>query len=242
MLNEETADRTLPPTERRRREARMRGEVARSSDLTTALLLLTASVALWYFAPIAANALVRLMRSSISTVPTSSLTVDAVVGSAHAASRVILTILAPILLLAMTGGLIASLAQTGWLWVPSAVIPRFRGARFISQDPAISGTVASLRLCAVLSVSTRFLFMHDWQLRSIGLDEPTGMLLQPARLLGELSIQLAFTLVLVALVDYGLRFWRNEQRLKMTVEELRQEQREESGDPQIKKRRSPATV
>lgn len=238
MLNEETADRTLPPTERRRREARMRGQVARSSELTAALLLLTATVGLWFLAPNAVNALVEPLRNTLKSAPPTSLTIAASVRSMQLAGALMASVLAPILLMALAGGLVANLAQTGWLWTPSVIVPRFRRPRLVSEDSAIKVVTTLLRLCAVVCVAARFALTHDWQLRSVGLDEPMGMLLGPARMLGELSIQLAFTLVLVAIVDYGFRYWRNELSLKMTVEERRQEQKEESADPQIRNHRS----
>lgn len=238
MLNEEFADRTLPPTERRRREARMRGQVPRSADLTSALLLLAASGALWFIAPIATNSIARFMRRSITIVPQSSLTIDATVELMQSASWIVATIVVPIVLVVMTVGIVANLAQTGWLWLPSTIVPRFRSGSLISEDSTAKGAAAALRLGALFCVAIRFVSIHDAKLFSVGLDEPMGMLVRPAQLLGELSVQLAFTLLLVAMADYGFRFWRNEQRLKMTVEERRQEQRDEAVDPHVRKRRA----
>ena len=66
------------------------------------------------------------------------------------------------------------------------------------------------------------------------------MLIRSAQLIGELCVQLSACLVLLALVDYGFRFWRHEQGLKMTIEERRREQQDDQVDPRIKQRRAEA--
>lgn len=53
------------------------------------------------------------------------------------------------------------------------------------------------------------------------------LLLLPCRLLSELLMQLLACLVLFACADYGLRFWRTELQLRMSVAQRRQEQRDE---------------
>ena len=216
----------------------MRGQVPRSSDLTSAVQLMTATSAIWFSAPTIATAIVRLLRRSITMVPRAELTVRAAVELIQSAAGVVATIAIPILLVVMASGFVANLMQTGWLWIPSAVVPRFRGLRLFSEDSGAKGAAALLRLTVLLFVASRFVLTHDWKLRSVGSNEPMAMLAQPALMLGELAIQLSLTLVLIALADYGFRFWRNEQRLKMTVEERRQEQRDEAGDPNVRKRRA----
>lgn len=237
MLNEEFADRTLPPTQRRRREARMRGQVACSSDLTSALVLLVVSGALWFIAPGAVNGFAQFMRNSITAAASTTSTTAATVELAQLAIRIALGILAPVWLATMFSGLLGSLGQNGWLWVHSALVPRIRFSQLISADSVVSAIGSLLRLGVLVGVSSQFVMSRNWQLQSVGIDEPVRMLVQTARMLGELAIQLGVSLFLIGMIDYGYRYWRNEQRLKMTIEERRREQQEEETNPQTKKRR-----
>jgi flagellar biosynthetic protein FlhB len=47
----------------------------------------------------------------------------------------------------------------------------------------------------------------------------------------------ALALVILALFDYGLQWWKQEQDLKMTHQEVREEMKEMQGDPQVAARR-----
>jgi len=67
--------------------------------------------------------------------------------------------------------------------------------------------------------------------------EPAELLGFAARTLVELGLMLALALFVLALFDYGWQFWRYEQSLMMTIEELRREQREDAVDPRLKRAR-----
>ncbi len=238
MFSDDLADRTLPPTERHRREARNRGEVARSAELTAALILLTASGVLWFLAPACIKMLVVFMRSTLTAPVPPSLTIAS---TGELAQRVVWGLgatLWPIVLVLFVGGMAASWIQTGWLWLPTAIVPRFRQSPLISCGRVGVALGRLLQLAVLALVTWRFLLTSGLQLRSVGLDEPMAMLVRPARMLGELCLQLSLSLVLFALVDYGVRFWRHEQRLKMTVEERRREQKDDGPNPSIKQRRA----
>jgi flagellar biosynthetic protein FlhB len=238
MLNDDFSDRMLPPTERRRREARQRGEIARSPELTAAAILFAASGVLWTLAPFVTTSLVHLLRTAITSSPPVSLTLASTSELSQIVFRMMATILGPIFLAMLICGILANVTQTGWVWSPTGILPRLRFGSLFSWD-RLAQVLGRLCLVAILfGVTWRFLTTHAMQLGSLGLDETPSMLVQPARMLGELCLQLSFSLVLFAFVDYGVRYWRQEQRLKMTVEERRQEQRDESGDPRIKQQRT----
>ena len=237
LIDDDFAERTLPPTERRRREARQRGEVARSAELTSAVILLSAAGLFWFIIPASTNTLAGLMKSTFNSTPSTSLTIDTTGALALIAGQIFASILAPIMLVLLMSGFVANVSQTGWLWMPGAVLPQFRSRGLLSRDWLAKGSGMILRSVVLACVTSRFLMARHLALRSMGLGEPLAMLVQPARLLGELCIQLSLSLVLLAIVDYGYQFWRQEQRLKMTVEERRREQRDDALDPRIKRRR-----
>ena len=238
MFSHDDADRTLPPTERRRREARSRGEVARSAELTSAVTLLGASTVFWWLAPSWAAEIVGLIRDALTTTPTLSLTGSEIAILTRQMGQVFATILLPAGLVVFTGGFIANLTQIGWIWTPSALAPRFRPKRLFSWERCSESAGLMLRLGLLFGLTWWFVCSRLRQLFSLGSGEPAAMFVSMARLLGELCVQLSICLVLLAIIDYGFRYWRHEQRLKMTLEERRREQKEDDVDPRIKQRRA----
>ena len=231
MLDHDVGDRIFPPTERHRRLARQRGEVARSSDVTAGAILLAASLALWWLIPYWGEQLVQLMRGPLESAPLSSLTIPSVALLMRFVVQVLAVILLPALLLAFIAGLAINVLQVGFVWIPSAVIPRFRGGRGLSWDGVFSTAALFWRFCVLIAVTWHFLQTHRGQLMALGLGEPMLMGRQATQLIGELFLQLSITFFCLAFVDYGWRFWRQEQRLMMTAAERREEQRDEAGNP-----------
>jgi flagellar biosynthesis protein FlhB len=244
MSSDETGERTQPPTERRRREARARGEVARSADLVAALVLLSAMVTLWWLGPSLGTEITGMMREGLSATPRATLTEQAASAIfARLAIRVAGASL-PMLLLVMTVAVAANLIQTGFLWVPSSILPRFDRVdpgrsvrRWMSGSVWVGLGAALIRLLVLFAVLIAFVRYRLTSAAPLAEGEPIGLLSLSTGLLGELGVMLSLTLVVLALIDYAYQFWRYEQSLKMTVEEVRREQREDAGNPQIKRRR-----
>ncbi len=235
---DQDADRTLPPTERRRREARSRGEVARSPELTSAVILLAASAVIWWLAPGWATSLAELMRDSLRTPQSSDVNLPIVSVLTQRVGQLLATILLTAGLLVCVTALTANIAQTGWIWMPAAIMPRWRFRGLISSERCLDSTGWILRLCVLASVVWFFTSNRQSQFLALALGDPAVMFVRSAQLIGELCVQLSACLVFLAIVDYGIRFWRHEQRLKMTLEERRREQLDDQVDPRIKQRRA----
>jgi flagellar biosynthesis protein FlhB len=237
---DQDADRTLPPTERRRRDARSRGEVAQSSELTAAITLLAGSAVIGWLAPGWATSLVELMRDSLRTPQTSIATVPFVTVLSQRIGQLFGTILLSAGLIVCVSALAANIVQTGWIWMPTAIAPRWRFRGLFSWERCLESTGWILRLCLLVSVAWIFASNRQSRFLTLSVGDPAAMLIRSAQLIGELCVQLAGCMVLLAVFDYGFRFWRHEQGLKMTVEERRREQLDDQVDPRIKQRRAEA--
>ncbi len=244
MFTDDPSDRTQPPTERRRREARARGEVARSADLVAALVLLGAMAGLWWQGPVLADKLARLVREGLSAAPPHDVTIDGAVHLFAAVAHRVMLATAPILLVVVAAAAVANLMQTGWLWVPQALLPRTerldpaRGlSRWMSLNSWFGLGSGLAKLVVLTAVFMAFVRVRMASSGPLALGEPSILLSLPARWLGELGLFLSLSLVGLAVLDYGFQFWRDERSLMVTVEERRREQREDEGDPKLKRQR-----
>ncbi len=237
-------DRTHPPTDRRRRESRARGEVARSADLVAACVLLTTMAALWWLGPGVAQHLAGTVRGGVSSASSLPLTPESATRVMTLLVLKLAVAAGPLLLIATSAAALGSLVQTGFLWTPSVVLPKFERldptaglGRWMSLNTGVALAAGLLKLVALLSVLVAFVRVRLPALGAFAQGEPSEMLSLAARCLGELGLLLALTLFALALLDYGFQFWRHEQSLRMTAEELKREQQEEELDPRFKRRR-----
>lgn len=237
MFNDDFADRTLPATERRRNKARAQGQVARSPQITSALILLVASLV---FGSVSRSVTINLAESlrRAFLISTDRFTLGSATDRIQTAGLELLSILGPLLGAVAICGLAANLIQAGWLWLPGRMAPQFRMGRLLAGDRVWEAMILSCRSVCLAGWAASFVYVHRWELSGLGANESIQVLHVPLKFVGELGLQLSVILLVFASIDYGYRYWRHEQSLKMTIEERRRELREDSIAPEIKRRQS----
>lgn len=243
MSTDDSGDRTQKPTERRRREARARGEVARSSDLVSALILLSASVGLWWLGPRLGTELAAMMRAALTTSNPTAF--DQHVVSENLLNLAMRTglVAAPILLLIAGAAAASNLVQTGFLWVPNAIMPQLgrmdvgrNMSRWWSPSAWTSQFSSIIKLFVLTGVLLAYVRLRLTSAGPLVNGSASVIYTISMRMIGELAVVLSLSLVVLAIIDYGYQFWQAERRLMMTVEEVRREQREDEGNPALKRR------
>jgi len=235
-------ERTEAPTPRRRQEARTKGQVARSPDLTAAVILLAAFLALRWITPVLWNCLERIVASAlflegpVDTDEVRSFTVAVLLETAKT--------IGPLVLILLLATLVALYAQVGGLftWHPlkpslNKINPLAGLQRMFSTRSFVSASVSLGKLLVVGAVAVltlqgggaAVLYAFD-----LGVHE---IVVLSATLVFDLGIRLSVALLILALADYAWQRYRHERELRMTKEEVKDELRTMEGDPQIKRRR-----
>ncbi len=240
----EGGDRTERATPRRREEARRRGEVARSQEVNSALVLLVGFTVLL----MAGGHLVSVLgRNAVYLF-----------GQAHVLRpddpgglRVLLagnlkvlgSALAPLLVALLLAGLAANLAQVGFHASAEALAFRLEKLNPVTGLKRFFGKRAAFELLKnVLKVG--LVAWLSWLIVRGELPRlvPLSLLPLPAiAAIGKSSLaglvyRLLAMLVALAVADWVFQRWQHEENLKMTRSELKQEYRDIDGDPQIKAR------
>lgn len=232
-----SGERTEAPSAKRLREARRRGQVAVSAELTGAAALAGGLLAIAVAGPACARALAQEMHAALSGAALSG--AEPAAALARSGALLLRAALVPGSG-ALAGALAAGLLQTGFLFAPAALSPRlerldpFRGLRRL-LSPAQLGAVGVglLRAAVLLGVGALWLRESAPALAMLARLEPAG-LWRALSWLGELAVRLVLALVALGAVDL-LRLRRRHLRsLRLTLEEARRERREDEGDPALR--------
>lgn len=243
-MAEQAAEKTQEPTPHKRQQAREQGQVAKSQDLGSAAILLAGVSLLLLWGQSLCQFFVRfgamLWGGDAWLRADPAFAVSVWNYSLSSLASVVLPILGAILLAAI----FVDLFQVGFLWVPSRLVPdlsRLDPIKGFSRIFSVAGAVrlafGILKILLVGAVAWWALYQDRTTILSLSeLDLP-----QIALYLGQIliwtALKIAGFLLLLAMLDYGYQWWRNEQDMRMTVEELREEMRNLQGDPQILARR-----
>ena len=239
-------DRTEAPTLRRRNEARKEGNVARSSDLTAASVLL-ASVLLLYFL---GQRFIGGMQGFLEQV----LLADAAVNPTRAddlpalfvlCGKTVLTVAGPLVLAVTAAALIATVGQVGFLFTTTPLKPNFsrlspvRGVARLVDIRAGMRLVMSLAKVFIIALVASLAIMHDLpRIIHLARLETVPMFSAAAQTVFALGVKLAVLLMLLAILDYAFQRWQRERDLRMTKQDVKDELKRMEGDPLIKQRRA----
>lgn len=243
-MAEQGGEKTFEATPHRRQEAREKGHVAYSQDLSSALLLLLGVVGLMLLGGAVVQSCTALMQHHLSTVPEFIASTRTILHQWLGITLSLSAAVLPFMGLLMLGGILVSIGQVGFLWVPERIAPEFsrisvlNGARRILSLTGTARLAFGLVKVLLISVAAGATLWWRWDevLRSGALDVPQlGQFLIGIAL--ETLLWATVILVLLATLDYALQRWKYEQDLRMTHQEVREELKNLQGDPQIVARR-----
>jgi len=239
----DTAERTEPPTPRRREEARERGQVARSPDLQAAVVLLGGMIALNLLGNRMLKDLLDGLAYFLGGTEPIPLTTGQLRGLGLTTMRVLAKVALPVMLIAMLLGTAVALTQVGWLFTAKPLQPRWDKLNPLAGAGRLFSTRSLVRLG--MSIAKMFIVAGVAYLtirsrvpeivHAMNLDHWTLVGLS-AGLVFSLALRMGLVLLLLAILDYIWQRYRHEQDLKMTKEEVKEELRRMEGDPVVKQR------
>lgn len=243
-MAETTGEKSQDATPHRRQQAREEGHVAYSQDLASSAVWLAALVTLLYLGGPLTKHLGQLLARYLG----GQAWLEADTGFLLAQGRDVLwglaTTLLPILGLLLVWGGLANVLQFGLLLVPDKLAPDWSRinplsglARLFSLSNVVRLSFGVFKIVVAAAVAALAIYQRrDEILALAGMD-----LLQIGTLLWDLciwtAIKVGLALLALAILDFGYQWWKREQDLRMTPQEVREEMRNLQGDPQVIARR-----
>ncbi|MEY2687946.1 MAG: hypothetical protein RL375_2144 [Pseudomonadota bacterium] len=240
-MADSSSEKRLPPTEKRLRQAREDGQVARSRDLGHFAVLAAGLVLLMMAAPY----LVAWLRGMLA----SGLSFDArSVASTGFMTERLAALVLPAVFMALALGsamvlvsLVAAVASGGWVFTLKAMAPDFGRmnplsglGRIVSKSQLgdMAKAVFLALLLAVVGGNYLYKHLHDFALAQ-AMPLPAAFAAVGQTMLSGLWL-LVLVLAMFAVVDVPLQRFMHVSRLKMSQEEIKQEHKQQEGSPEIK--------
>ncbi|MEM1110064.1 MAG: flagellar biosynthesis protein FlhB [Planctomycetota bacterium] len=239
-------DKTEEATPRRRSEARTEGNLAKSQDLTAAIMLLAAIVGLQVFGLRVFSNMRNTVQTLISNAHSNNPTRLDDLGAVGSYSlRAMTAMLVPMMLLVTSAGLVALVGQVGFLITGKPLVPspkKLNPIKGIQQMfSARSGVrlVMSIGKFVLIGAVAGYVIYRDME-KILHLAELSAgqAFIVSAQMVFQLAMILAALLIVLAVLDYWYQKWQHSQDLKMTKEQVKQEMKDMDGDPLVKQRRA----
>ncbi len=234
---------TEDPTPRRREEARRQGQVPFSAELVGSIVLLAGVIALGNVGPAVGTAMADVFRTDLATAYRSELTPTDVRDMLTALVLRLLGTLAPMFATLLGIGVAAAVAQVGFEINTEKLSPNFDKlnpvsgvGRLFSVAALVRGGLTILKVLALAVVAYIVIEPRFGVVLSLARDRLGGSVLAAWALVIRLATYLSAAVALVAVLDYLHQRRQFEQSLKMSKQDLKDELKQEEGDPQLKAR------
>ena len=237
-------EKTEKATPKKKEEARKKGQVAISREVSSAMVLL-AALGFFYFAGSwmfwHLSDLVTRVFQNIGTLRFNTIH-EVSVFSLEIMSR-LLAILAPFLLPLAILGLAANILQVGFKMSTEAIAPKMSKLnpisgmkRFVSLKALVELAKSIVKLLIIGSIAY-LLVKSDMAAFPLLIHQEVGQILVfVARVSLKISFFVCLALVILAVLDFLYQRWQHEKDLKMTKQEVKDEQKQTFGDPKVKSR------
>lgn len=243
-MDDDFGEQSQEPTPHRRQQAREEGHVVKSQDLESAILLFGAILILFYFGGSAVTFFADLTRGHLGGDPWLSIDRDDVTARWAGLTWDLGKVLLPMFGLLLVTALAANLGQTGFLWLPQKLafdITRLDPLKGFGRLFSMSGYVRLVfglfKVIIVASVAVYSLWDKFDEILALGsLELPQAALFIVETTLWT-CLKIAAALLTLATGDYFYQRWRHERELRMSPQQIREEMRNQQGDPQIAARR-----
>ncbi len=241
--SESGQDKTEDPTEKRKKDSREKGEIARSKELNTLAVMLAGAGGLLIFGGMLAQDLMELMRMNFSLSREVIMDQRSMGTFLLHSGKIALVAIQPIMITLLLAALIGPIALGGWLFAAGSMAPKFSrmnpGAglkRMFSMKAIVELLKALAKFFIVLAVALVVLSSDVDDLLRIAHEPLDQAIIHSVLLVGWSTLWMACGLILIAAVDVPVQIWESMKKLKMTKQEVRDEHKDQEGRPEVKQR------
>ena len=241
--SESGADKTEDPTEKRKKDSREKGEIARSKELNTLAIMLAGSAGLLIFGGALAQDLMELMRYNFSLSREVLLNPDSMGAFLLHSGKIALIAVQPVLITLLIAALIGPISLGGWLFAAGSLAPKFSRMnpaagikRMFSAKALVELLKALAKFFIILIVALLVLQSDIDDLLRIAHEPLELAVIHSVQVVAWSALWMACGLILIAAVDVPVQLWESHKKLLMTKQEVRDEHKDQEGRPEVKQR------
>lgn len=243
MAEDSDLEKTEQPSQQRLDKAREEGQVARSRELTTFVMLVAGGAGLWLMGAGITQKLVKVLHDGLTLDKRLAYDTEYLLPHLHELSNDALLALLPFLFILMVAALFSPLLLNGWLFTMQPLQPKFSKlnplagiGRMFSTNSLVELLKAIAKALVVGGIGA-WVIWHNKDAVMLLMTQPLAAAIpQLGNLMWWCFITIMGGMLLIAAVDVPFQLYEHNKKLMMTKEEVRQEAKESEGNPEVKGR------
>ncbi len=243
MAEDSDQEKTEEPTGKRLEDAQKKGQIARSRELNTFAILMTSAALFMMLGKEIGSGMIAMMRTQFQL--SREVIFDTASPIIHLKQVMMdgLLLIAPFLAAMVIVAIIAPLALGGWVFSWDAITPKFEKmdpikgvARLFAVHGLIEMGKALLKFLLIFIVAIVLAKRFLTGLVGLGNEPLEQSISHGFGIIGDCFLILSASLSAVVLFDVPFQLWEHSKKLKMTLQEIKDEMKESEGSPEVKGR------
>ncbi len=241
MADDSDQEKTEEPTAKRLADARKKGQIPRSRELNTFVAMMISAVMLMFTGESISSGLAKLMRQQFQ------LSREVIFDPASPViffEQVLLDglwLIFPLVLPLVLGALLTPMMMGGWNFSMESMSPKlskmnpFTGLkRMVGVQGVVELLKAIVKIALVFFVAAGLFESYFDQFMGLSSLSLADGIYKAADIILFGFLMLSSTLVLIVAIDVPYQLWNTNRQLKMTKQEVKDESKEQEGNPEIK--------
>lgn len=239
--DESGQEKTEEPTERKKEKAREDGQIPRSRELTTTLLLLSGSIGLMLLGPYMAGMLAGVFEHNFA------LEREVVFNTAHMVEHLAESLyfgvvsMLPLFLILAVASFLGPIGLGGWMFSGKSMAPKgsrlnpISGLkRMFSLKALVELAKALGKVLLIMSVAIGLLVVQQQDMLRL-IDQQTIVAMKHSVWLTAVgAIALSAVTIAIAMIDIPFQIFENKKKLRMSRQEVKDEMKDTEGKPEVK--------
>ncbi|MEZ7984840.1 MAG: flagellar biosynthesis protein FlhB [Pseudomonadales bacterium] len=244
MAEEESGqEKTEDASLKRLEKAREDGQVARSRELGTTLLLMTGAISMLIFGANLADRLQAIMRANFGFDRNAAMDPNMMAAKLGESLSSVFDLVGLILVLLMLAGVVGAIGVGGWLISPKPIQPKFSRLnpleglkRMFSMKSLVELFKAVAKFLLVAGVAILILFQMETDLLSISQQALIPAVSHSTWIVVWSALGMSAATIIIAAIDVPFQIYDNAKKLKMTKQQVKDENKDSEGKPEVKNR------
>jgi len=242
---DDLGDKTEEPTAKRRGDAREKGQVARSADLSAAVLMILMAVYLVFFGGDLAEQMAGAMRAALEPVgPSDVVSIPSALQLGGFSFERMIGAAFPALLFVFAVAAVSQFLQVGWRVTLKPIQPKLSNIspskglkKTFSKRNAIKSIIDIGKVTLVMGIGVLHLSLSTEHIAALPTLSTIGAVLGAGKIVLEGAAWVLLVLLLIGIADMVFQRWQHSQELRMSKHEVKEERKSSEGDPLVKSRR-----
>lgn len=235
-------EKTEKATPKKRQDARKKGQILKSQDVTSAIVMLSVFLFLMIAGTSMREGIMSFFKQTFSKyMLVDTLSIKLVVKIYKEVLSEMAVIVLPVMIIAVIAGVAGNFLQFGLLFTTEPLkfdltkLDPIKGMKRIFSVRALIELLKSiLKISLIGAVTTAILWMNIDDVLSLSFKSPGASLITVSKLTVFMGIAASAVLLIIAVLDYFYQKFEYEKNLKMSKQDIKDEYKNSEGDPLIK--------